>query len=327
MKMQRMIIRNNKQDMREIYHEDNVKWQTPVITENHAFNNITNSRLSDKFTYVAIPWASLIDKHIHMDRSHLTRVFNNISHSSLNSTENHIITVCQHYKYSLIEEFLETLNCEYTLFTPHADIVNDNIQPFPLYAPISPPDSFSKELLYSFVGTHMSHFMSSIREDIFALSHDDDCICVRRENWHYNKDVYDRQLKNIRQNPVDNYISHQKQLYYSKVLSRSNFSLCPAGAGPSSIRIYESLSHGSIPVILSDKLNLPILSEINWNECVISIPESEVSDITRILRAIPEREIKERQHNCLSAYKLVSGDKFIKCIEDFVHEKEKNTII
>ena len=41
------------------------------------------------------------------------------------------------------------------------------------------------------------------------------------------------------------------------LLLNSKYTLCPSGSGPNSIRLWESLACGSIPIILSDTLDLP----------------------------------------------------------------------
>jgi hypothetical protein len=43
---------------------------------------------------------------------------------------------------------------------------------------------------------------------------------------------------------------------YKDVLENSQISLCPRGTGPSTLRFFESISVGSVPVIFND-LNLP----------------------------------------------------------------------
>ena len=49
----------------------------------------------------------------------------------------------------------------------------------------------------------------------------------------------------------------QKTSAYNDYLLKSVFSLCPSGSGPNSIRLWESLGIGTIPVVLADTLDLP----------------------------------------------------------------------
>jgi hypothetical protein len=54
---------------------------------------------------------------------------------------------------------------------------------------------------------------------------------------------------------------------YNDILIKSRYSLCPSGSGPNSIRFWESLAVGSIPVLLADTLDLP--EYIDWENSVV----------------------------------------------------------
>lgn len=312
-----------------IYCTTNISWQYPVITEKLAFDILSNkSYFSGKYVYLGIPWATLIDKFNHSDSTHLNSIFNHIVDSEINSKNTHIITVCQHYKFSILTDFLKTLKCKYTLFTPHATSNCDkHIKAFPIFAPISNNTNTTshRDILYSFVGTYMDHFMSSIRLDIFSLDHPSNTVIVRRDNWHYNQEVYDNQIRKNRVNLVDKYISNQKSKYYERVLSRSIFSLCPSGAGPNSIRLFESMSFGAIPVILSDTLSLPVLSSVDWSECVVQFPEKDISRLPNYLQSLSTKDIENLRDNCYKAYIQLSDNNFTSCIDEYV--KYKNIVI
>jgi len=72
---------------------------------------------------------------------------------------------------------------------------------------------------------------------------------------------------------------------YQDVLARSKFILCPRGMGASSIRLYETLSAGRVPVIVSDEW-VPSPAP-DWNSCSIRVAQSEVASIPALLE---ERE-------------------------------------
>ena len=85
--------------------------------------------------------------------------------------------------------------------------------------------------------------------------------------WHFDNVVYSK----INQN-ADGIIKNNKQmddnrLNYNKLLLKSRFSLCPSGSGPNSIRLWESLGIGAIPVVLVDTLELP--SHDLWDEALL----------------------------------------------------------
>ena len=54
----------------------------------------------------------------------------------------------------------------------------------------------------------------------------------------------------------------------------SRYSLCPSGAGPNSIRLWESLAVGAIPIILADTLELP--EHEDWDKAVLRVPEKDL---------------------------------------------------
>ena len=82
--------------------------------------------------------------------------------------------------------------------------------------------------------------------------------------WHFEKS--DQDIKN-----------HEEK--FSSILQNTQFSLCPRGTGPSTIRIWDSLALGSIPVIISDGLKMPLSTMIEWDKCCVFIPEKELSQL------------------------------------------------
>ena len=70
-------------------------------------------------------------------------------------------------------------------------------------------------------------------------------------------------------------------------MGRSKFVLCPAGAGPASFRIFETLSAGRVPVILSDLWVPP--SGPAWKDCAVFVKERDVDKIGGILEKEEER--------------------------------------
>jgi hypothetical protein len=75
--------------------------------------------------------------------------------------------------------------------------------------------------------------------------------------WHFQKDVYERQIKEKALSSSDQAEKSERESSYKLLLSQSFFSLCPSGSGPNSIRLWESIGFGSIPVLLADGLSLP----------------------------------------------------------------------
>jgi len=71
------------------------------------------------------------------------------------------------------------------------------------------------------------------------------------------------------------------QQKYFTALTGAKFALCPRGKSPSSMRLFESMQVGVAPVIVSDDLLLP--GGPSWNEFSISVPESRIVDLPRII--------------------------------------------
>ncbi|MBE7157880.1 MAG: exostosin family protein, partial [Rhodospirillales bacterium] len=68
---------------------------------------------------------------------------------------------------------------------------------------------------------------------------------------------------------------------------RSKFVLCPRGVGTSSIRLFETLAAGRVPVIISDQW-VPALGP-DWKKISLRLRESEIASIPRLLATAEEQ--------------------------------------
>ena len=93
---------------------------------------------------------------------------------------------------------------------------------------------------------------------------------------------------------------------YNRLLLESCFSLCPSGSGPNSIRLWESLACGSIPVLLADTLDLPY--GIDWKNAIIFYQEKDIHNIDTFLRSITDNEIRKRRENCINIYNKLKNN-------------------
>lgn len=75
---------------------------------------------------------------------------------------------------------------------------------------------------------------------------------------------------------------------YCDEIRQHAFSLAPAGHGPSSFRLYESMALGRAPVIIADSWISP--KGINWNKCSLLVPERDILDLGNI--------INQEMHRC-----------------------------
>jgi hypothetical protein len=80
---------------------------------------------------------------------------------------------------------------------------------------------------------------------------------------------------------------------FCSILSRSVFTLCPRGFGPTSFRIQEALQYGSIPVYISDEFIIP--HNLPFEHYGVLIEAKDTYRVHEILSAIPESEIRRRQ--------------------------------
>lgn len=96
-------------------------------------------------------------------------------------------------------------------------------------------------------------------------------------------------------------------------LMDSTFGLVPAGRGPSSHRLLEVLSAGSIPVIISDNYVLPFDTLVEWRRCAFVFPSSQMHRIVPTLRVLETDEIESRREYCLFVYRefLENDDKIV----------------
>ena len=91
-----------------------------------------------------------------------------------------------------------------------------------------------------------------------------------------------------------------KTEFYNSILLDSRYILAPSGSGPNSIRFWEALGAGAIPVLLADTLELP--KHELWEKSIVRIKECELENIDDILGEINEEEERERRENCLKLY-------------------------
>ena len=95
---------------------------------------------------------------------------------------------------------------------------------------------------------------------------------------HWESDVSGRVAK-----------SDQQRLYV-ETMRASKFALCPRGASPSSIRMFEAMEMGIAPVVLADTW-IPV-EGIDWSFCLF-VKESQLGELDAIVRS-HEGEWKQR---------------------------------
>lgn len=138
------------------------------------------------------------------------------------------------------------------------------------------------DLLASFLGRQCH----PVRDRLFALTFDRDEILVE-----------DTSTFNAFTHSAEGKLENQRR--YFEICLRSKFILCPRGAGPNSIRLFEALRLGIAPVIISDDW-IPCEGP-QWEKFAIFIPEKDVEKTGDIIRGL-QSEYVERGKNARLAY-------------------------
>ena len=242
-------------------------WQYPAITEEHAFRQLkTAGAVPDGAIYAAFPWATLIDKLHRKSGGHEELLAQFRTFCAQLPADSLKVTVCQHIRMKdMLWLFREAGISE--IFWPHTTREDAaaghqggiRLHPFPLYPVQQVPETDSRaarQHLFSFIGARANqHYLTESRNWILDLLADHPRGQITgRDSWHYNKVVYSHQVRdaNARKSDSQPHIDGTASQEFRDSLTTSIFSLCPSGSGPNSIRLWESLGAGSIPVILAD---------------------------------------------------------------------------
>jgi hypothetical protein len=271
-------------------------WQFPAITERHAYERMRSSAhlIPPGCAYLGFPWATLIDLLDNKPaeaaalQSRLAVLAERLAGKS------RVVTVCQHIRLLRHQQLFDELSVT-EIFWSHAvkglaslpDRPSVRLHPFPLY-PVHVPDvrgeSCDRNVLFSFVGARARDFyLTETRNHILdSLAADPRGYVRGRSDWHYNKIVYDHQIMGRALN-AEGLVDADASDEFKDILARSVFSLCPSGSGPNSIRLWESIGAGAIPVILADTY-APPGDPVLWREAVVLCDESPAA-----VAALPER--------------------------------------
>ena len=124
-----------------------------------------------------------------------------------------------------------------------------------------------RELLFSLVASRSN----PCREPLFSIEHPRAHVEEVR-----NFVFYDPQSKNFA----------ERRRVFDEILAASKFVLCPRGRGTSSIRLYEALAAGCVPVVISDEWVAP--SGGILDSCILKWPEGRVGGLIELLEDTEE---------------------------------------
>lgn len=86
---------------------------------------------------------------------------------------------------------------------------------------------------------------------------------------------------------------------YIRSIQNAHFTLAPRGDGNYSLRFYETLSLGRIPVLIDTDTPLPLQDKIDYDACIVRVPWQEVDHvgdyIVRFFECHNEAQLREAQ--------------------------------
>lgn len=313
------------------------EWQYPAITEQYSYNQVQKLNWDlDGVVYIGFPWATLIDTIDRKGEKAAYRLLDELKRlTSKISSETKVFTVCQHIRMLNYLNIFEDAGITH-VFWSHAakkcqksENSSIKIMPFPLYPvqainDVVKKDYKNKKYLFSFVGAKSNQgYLSSSRNMIIdQLKGNKLGKIISRDSWHYNKVVYDRQIENKVSTSAED-INNTYTKEYKKILEDSIFSLCPGGTGPNSIRLWEAIGYGSIPVILSDNYLPPGNIQL-WKEACVFCRET-IEDISKL----PETLTDLRANSSLMEKKLKAVEQlwFLYGPDIFIYDLKKALLL
>ncbi|MGF1492704.1 MAG: exostosin family protein [Microcoleaceae cyanobacterium] len=297
-------------------------WQYPAITEQYAYEKAKKYlRSYDKsIVYFGFPWATLIDYFLHKPENAPLVLLTLERYKPYLKQFSRVITVCQHIHLLKFQYLFSQLGIT-DIFWCHAvkgqstlpNYFDISLHPFPLYpvqacnaSPVVEP----RKYLFSFVGSYApNYYLTDSRNKIIDfLSSDDRGLVISRDQWHYQKVVYDHQVKRSSQG-TDKMIDTSASEQFQTAMKQSKFALCPSGSGPNSIRLWEAIGLGAIPVVLADTY-LPPGDLSLWDEATITCRET-LEDIKALPDYLAKLEedpaILERKRHALRQLWMIYG--------------------
>lgn len=273
-------------------------WQTPAITEQWAFNRARELLPARSgFAYLAFPWATLIDRlQTGENAEELLSALRRLTTPA--GSYKRVVTVCQHI---LFDRYLHLFaGCGVTdVFWSHHHTKRKsahskykvNVYPFPLYPANSPGLAayrVGKTYDFSFVGATSNRHYIDIAREIIGQELDGlpNSLVRMREKWHYQEVVYDHQIFR-RKSEVQDPLTNPEAFEYRDALAKSHFVLCPSGSGANSLRLWEAIDCGAIPIILSPTYIPPGNARL-WQQASLSfsVSRSEIARIPQIVSTL-----------------------------------------
>ncbi|MDQ2869062.1 MAG: glycosyltransferase family 47 protein [Verrucomicrobiota bacterium] len=123
--------------------------------------------------------------------------------------------------------------------------------------------------LFSFVGSTET---AAVRRNLARLVH-------ARSIFTDTAADYQRVLRSAM--PADERAGYERR--YAEIMQQSKFILCPRGMGASSMRLFDVMRIGRVPVVLSDRWLPPVGPR--WEEFALRVPEADWEKLPRLLES------------------------------------------
>ena len=255
-----------------------------IATEETMFKRLLDSNaLDDTYTLCVIPLAHIINTlGVGEAQKEIDKV----------KAKGKKLFVCQHILVNQLKFDADSIVC-----TPHASL-NGSYISIPHF-PVNIDTSILREKrtrLFSFMGSTQTH---EIRRGLTVL-YPNNCF-DSGALW-----ALDPSLKN----------KDELRKNYIELLADSDFSLCPRGTGISSVRLFESMAMGAIPVIIADGYQPPLPKIIDWSKVSIRVKSNQISKIGSMLQeSFGEDKIQKMRELVMSTYnEFLSPENFEKSI-------------
>lgn len=314
-------------------------WQYPCLTEKQAYQNHLR-RVGHNFNYeqgrlniyLPLPWATYIDKKQFPEKTLATaRHKLAVIRKAVKSVgrELRVHTVCQHIHWRRTLDVLKDIgvtDLSISHCTPNTDEEVRNagyaikIHPWSLFAVNVATSSRSsgiqigkpmrdRRYLASFIGAHMPHYRSDVRLRLFkglSALDGDNVLVDLGDMWHFNRIVYDKQVSNKELDLTAIDREKDATLRYNEVLSDSKFALCPEGAGPNTLRLWESIAIGCVPVLFDRGLKFPLQFEKQLNELCLFWDQDRIDQsFITWLENYTEDELDDRGRKLREMYSTI----------------------
>lgn len=132
-------------------------------------------------------------------------------------------------------------------------------------------ETVDPDFLFSFVGATTTHHSRPL---LLTLNHPRGLLqCVNdHSNWNPNQDGWGA-----------------RRAHFAESIMRSKFVLCPRGHATSSIRFYEVMAAGRVPVVISDDWVVP--QGLDFDSFAIRWPEGIVDGLLERLESLEEDSV------------------------------------